>query len=663
MTSYTLRKGNPDKTRADVVVVGIARNGKGPVVASGGEPVAKAYGRRFAPLLASLGVTGKAGEAFRVPTSGAVTSATLVLVGLGDLARGSHQLTAEQVRRAAGVAARNVGNAASVALALPAADAVQVRAVAEGFLAGSYAFHGSKAGAKKKPVSEVAILSEAARRKDCVDALGTAQVLAGFADTARDWVNTPANQLFPAEFADQVRAIERKRKKPKVKVTVLDEVDLEDLGCGGILGVGMGSDNPPRLVKLEYRPEGAAKHVALVGKGITYDSGGLTIKPGGSMATMKCDMAGAAAVIAATYTLAELGVPVAVTAYAPLAENMISGRAVRPGDVLTMYGGKTVEVMNTDAEGRLVLADALAMAAELDPDVIVEISTLTGPCVVALGDRVAGVFGDDETVADVQAAAETTGELMWRLPVPEETREQIRTESKVADLLQHNWVRWGSALWAAGFLTEFVDGKPFVHLDVAGPACNDGAPWGHVPSGGTGYGIPTLVEYVAVAGAATRSRLSRSCCRASSGSADGCTRASGWARRPPPRRTTGCRGGCRSRAPSAPTAPGAGSTRRRARPAAASPTTPWSAARGSLRRPCAQRTTHAGASRPRCRTDAPVPCCCGGSGRTGPWHKCDGHTPARGAEHGGRWRAGSPGGGGGVLLRSARMRRCPIPGR
>ena len=164
MTSYTLRKGNPDKTRADVVVVGVARNSKGPVVAAGGEPVAKAYGRRFSSLLASLGVTGKAGEVFRVPSGGAVTSPTLVLVGLGDLGRGSEKLTAEQVRRAAGVAARNVGNAASVALALPAADAAQVRAVADGFLTGSYVFHGSKAGVKKKPVAEVAILSEAARR-------------------------------------------------------------------------------------------------------------------------------------------------------------------------------------------------------------------------------------------------------------------------------------------------------------------------------------------------------------------------------------------------------------------------------------------------------------------------------------------------------------------
>ena len=495
MTSYSLRKGNPDKTRADIVVVGVVRTAKGPVVAPGGEPVAKAYGRKFSPLLASLGVTGKVGEAFRVPTGGTITSPMLVLVGVGDRAKDG-TLTAEQVRRAAGVAARSVGNAASVAVALPAADADQVRAVADGFLTGSYTFTGSKTGAKKKRVAEVAILSEAARQQASIEALATAQVVAGFSDTARDWVNLPANQLLPSDFADRVVAIEGKRRKPKVTVTVLDEHELAALGAGGILGVGMGSDNPPRLVRLEYRPEAADKHVALVGKGITYDSGGYTIKPGNSMQTMKCDMAGAAAVVAATYALAELGVPVAGTAYAPLAENMISGRAVRPGDVLTMYGGKTVEVMNTDAEGRLVLADALAMAAETDVDAIVEISTLTGPCVIALGDRVAGIFGDDETVAAVQSAADVTGELMWRLPVPEDTRDRIRTESKVADLLQHNWVRWGSALWAAGFLMEFVGDKPFVHLDVAGPAWNSGSPWGHIPSGGTGYGIPTLVAYV-----------------------------------------------------------------------------------------------------------------------------------------------------------------------
>jgi leucyl aminopeptidase len=194
---------------------------------------------------------------------------------------------------------------------------------------------------------------------------------------------------------------------------------------------------------------------------------------------------------------------VAVTTYAPMAENMVSGSAMRPGDVLTMYGGKTVEITNTDAEGRLVLADALAIAAEAEHDAIIDVATLTGPCIVALGEKVAGLFGDDDTTAALTAAAEASGEMLWRLPIPEESREAVRTESKIADVLQHNWVRWGSALFAAAFLREFVDDKPWAHLDIAGPAWNSGGPWGHVPSGATGYAISTLVEYAAaMAGAA-----------------------------------------------------------------------------------------------------------------------------------------------------------------
>jgi leucyl aminopeptidase len=194
--------------------------------------------------------------------------------------------------------------------------------------------------------------------------------------------------------------------------------------------------------------------------------------------------------------LAALEVPVAVTAYLPLAENMISGSSMRPGDVLTTLSGRTVEVLNTDAEGRLVLADALTMAVHDGADVVVNVATLTGPCVVALGDRIAGLFGDDDTVAAFEHAAEASGELFWHLPIPDEQRTTVRTESRIADLLQHDWVRWGSALYAAAFLEQFVEGRPWVHLDIAGPAYNSGGPWGHVPSGGTGFSIPTLVEFV-----------------------------------------------------------------------------------------------------------------------------------------------------------------------
>ena len=249
----------------------------------------------------------------------------------------------------------------------------------------------------------------------------------------------------------------KEKKASKVTVKVTDAATLEAEGCGGIIGVGRGSANPPRLVQLTYKPRGAKTHLALVGKGITYDSGGLSIKPGPSMMTMKCDMAGAAAVVAATFAIAELGLPIAVTTFAPMAENMVSGSATRPGDVLTMYGGKTVEVLNTDAEGRLILADALVKATENEPDVIVDVATLTGHCVVALGDRVAGLLGnDDELVHTVLAAGARVGEALWPLPIPEEMREKVRTNTKVADLAQHNTERWGGALYAAAFLREFV---------------------------------------------------------------------------------------------------------------------------------------------------------------------------------------------------------------
>ncbi|WP_229660462.1 leucyl aminopeptidase [Marmoricola endophyticus] len=507
MTSYTLRKASPAKTRADAVVIGVhATDGKPVPAGDGGEEVAKAFGRSFGALLARMKVTGGLGEAVRVPTGGAIASPVLVLVGLGE----AGATTSETLRRAAGIAVRNLGNASSVGVALPADDVESVRAVADGLRSGSYAVQrvapapakGAKShrrAAADDGLAEVAVLSDCARQQACRQAFETALVVADLADVARGWVNTPANLLGPVELATQMADLRSEGTKARraVEVEVVDDDELRRLGCGGILGVASGSARPARLVRLTYRPKDATRHVALVGKGITYDSGGLTIKPGSSMTTMKTDMAGSATAVAATYAVAELGLPVAVTTFAPLAENMVSGSAMRPGDVLSMYDGQTVEVQNTDAEGRLVLADALAMAAELEPDAIVEMSTLTGACVVALGERIAGLFGEDATVNGIERAAAVTGELFWRLPIPESTLDAIRTESTIADLLQHNWVRWGASSWAAGFLAQFVKGREWAHLDIAGPAYNSGAAWGHTPSGATGFGVRTVVEYVA----------------------------------------------------------------------------------------------------------------------------------------------------------------------
>ncbi|WP_127480828.1 leucyl aminopeptidase [Nocardioides pantholopis] len=492
MTSYSLRNASPAKTRSDAVVVGVVQTTDGAELAPGAEEVAKAYGRKLRPLLATLGVTGKPGEATRIPTSGAIASPLLVLVGIGP------EVSPATVRRAAGAAARSVPNAASVALALPADTPALVRATTEGWALGGYTFTTYKKGSGDSAPGEVAVLSPAARRTGMAEAFEQAQVVAAAVRTTRDWVNTPAADLTPPLFADAVVAaakdLGKGRGAPKVKVTVHDEVALAELGCGGILGVGGGSAAPPRLVELSYAPRGAKVHVALVGKGITYDSGGLTIKPAASMKDMKEDMAGAAAVVQATFAIAALGLPVKVSTFAPMAENMVSGSAMRPGDVLTTYSGTTVEVLNTDAEGRLVLADALTRATEVKPDVIVDVATLTGHMVVALGDRIAGVMGSTEVVEQVLAASRTAGEEHWPMPIPEIMDERIHS-SRIADLAQHDWIRWGGGLFAGAFLREFTAGLPWAHVDIAGPGYNTGGPHGHVTSGGTGFSVATLVDW------------------------------------------------------------------------------------------------------------------------------------------------------------------------
>lgn len=493
MTSYTLRSASPAKTRTDAVVVGVVATAKGPELCAAGEEVRSAYGRKLRPLLSTLGVTGKAGESVKLPTSGAITSPLLVLVGLGD-----DPADQVAVRRAAGVAARSVPNAASVALALPADTPELVGAVVEGHRLGGYGFTRYKSSTPDStdPV-DVVVLTPAARRAEVVEAARVAEVLADAVTACRDWVNTPPMDLTPPKFADAVAeahaAATKGRGAPRVSLEVFDHDQLAEMGCGGILSVGNSSAALPRLAKLTWAPADAVAHLALVGKGVTFDSGGLTIKPSSSMTGMKGDMAGAAAVVQATLAIARLGLPVKVTAFAPMAENMVSGTATRPGDVITMRGGTTVEIANTDAEGRMLLGDALVLAAEEEPDLVVDIATLTGHLQLALGDRVGAVIGDDEVVESVLAAGRAAGEAHWRMPIPEEMRERV-TSSKVADLLQHDWVRWGGGLYAAAFLREFTGGLPWAHLDIAGKEMNGGGPYGHVPSGATGFGVSTLVH-------------------------------------------------------------------------------------------------------------------------------------------------------------------------
>lgn len=491
-TTYTLRNASPAKTRAEAVVVGIRATDQGPVVCEEGADVAAAWGRKWQPLLSSLGVKGTAGESVRIPSGDRINAQLLVLVGLGS------ELDATAVRRTAGVAARSVPNAASVAIALPAATPELVDAVTQGHLLGGYSYtvHKSKP-AKDSGPGDVIVLSPIARKAEAITAFEEAQVVADAVRLTRDWVNEPPGDLTPEKFAAVVStahaAVTKGRGAPKVALEIWDHETLVERGLGGTLAVGNGSEATPRLAKLTWSPKGATTHLALVGKGVTFDSGGLTIKPSGSMVGMKGDMGGAGCVIAATLAIARLGLPIKVTTFAPMAENMVSGSSFRPGDVVTMYGGTTVEIANTDAEGRMLLGDALVLATEEEPDVVVDVATLTGHLQLALGDKVGAVIGSQDIVDSVLAAGERAGEQHWQMPIPEEMTERIHA-SKVADLLQHDWVRWGGGLMAAAFLREFTAGLPWAHLDIAGKEMNSGGPYGHVVTGGTGFGVTTIVE-------------------------------------------------------------------------------------------------------------------------------------------------------------------------
>jgi leucyl aminopeptidase len=336
---------------------------------------------------------------------------------------------------------------------------------------------------------------------DAAAALARAGVEADAVALVKDLFNQPPLDLYPETFVHAAR--EAVGHLP-VAVRVWDEQALADEGFGGILGVGQGSSRGPRLAKLSYEPAGATRHLALVGKGITFDSGGLSLKPPTGMIGMKGDMTGAAVALAALRAIAELELPVRVTAWLCLAENMPSGTAIRPGDVLRIRGGKTVEVLNTDAEGRLVMADGLVAASEEHPDQIIDVATLTGAKVTALGVRYSAVMGDDDLVAQLRTAAAEAGELFWPMPLPDELRATIN--SGVADIANANpGVPAGGMLLAGIFLREFVgaqagggeDGPriPWAHLDIAGSEENKGAPYGFTGKGGTGVSVRLLVRH------------------------------------------------------------------------------------------------------------------------------------------------------------------------
>ncbi|MGI5257402.1 leucyl aminopeptidase [Streptomyces angustmyceticus] len=500
MTALTLSTSSAATVRADAVVVGVAKGAKGVVVAPGAEAVDKAFGGKLAAVLETLGASGAEGEVTKLPAADGLKAPVVLAVGLGEAPGKDEDYDTEALRRAAGSAARALTGTKKAGFALPVEDAEAAAAVGEGALLGAYSFtafrsNGNGQGAKKNdaksaPLAEAAILGGKPRDKEFKAAAERAQALAAEINRARDLINMPPNALDPKTFAAEAQAA---AKEFGLKVEVLDEKALKKGGYGGLMGVGQGAETPPRLVRIAYTHPKADKTLALVGKGITYDSGGISLKPAGHNETMKCDMSGAAAVFAAVVAAARLGLRVNVTGWLALAENMPSGSATRPGDVLTMYSGKTVEVLNTDAEGRLVLADALTRASEETPDAIVDVATLTGAMVLALGNRTFGIMANDDAFrTSIHEIAEEVGEQSWPMPMPSELRKGM--DSPVADIANMG-ERMGGGLVAGLFLKEFVgEGITWAHLDIAGPAFHEGAPWGYTPKGGTGSAVRTLVR-------------------------------------------------------------------------------------------------------------------------------------------------------------------------
>jgi leucyl aminopeptidase len=498
--TLTTSESAPGTAEADVLVIGVVSTPDGPAAAPGTDGVDDALGGTLASSLAALGATGDLEELTKIPGGGKLPAALVLAVGLGKPAADG-SFAAEDLRRAAGTALRDLvgktksngdaegsraNTARTAALALPARDAAEAEAVTTGALLGGYTFRKYRA----TPAPDVAVTLLTGADGEAGVSRGT--VIAEAVNLARDLINTSPLHLPPAELA---AAAERAAASVSgVTVEVLAEEELADGGFGGLLGVGQGSARGPRLVRLAYSHPEASKTIAFVGKGITFDSGGLSLKPPKSMETMKSDMSGAAAALAATTAIASLGLPVNVVGYLCAAENMPGGGAQRPSDIITIYGGKTVEVLNTDAEGRLVLADGIVRAGEDNPELVVDIATLTGAQVVALGSRTTGVMATSEELAgEVASVLRETGEGAWPMPLPGHLRKGL--DSPVADLQNiGNGSDGGGMLVAGHFLKEFVpDGTAWAHLDIAGPAFNSGGPYGYTPKGGTGAAVRALI--------------------------------------------------------------------------------------------------------------------------------------------------------------------------
>ncbi|WP_040312929.1 leucyl aminopeptidase [Gleimia coleocanis] len=484
MTNISFIYENPAAVSADLLVAYLNENG-----------VINVDAPELATAAQQLQASHEAGSLTTLPSCGtAATKVALIGTEVSEMAKrrgtsfddGIEMAGTGRHRHYAAIGVRG-SKASKVVLAGAYVSFDEVVSAGVGALLGNYEF-------KKYGNHEVNVLDEivilAPEDLDEELAITRIQVLAASMIEVMDLVNRAPNDLYPETFAAYAEEV---ATPLGIEVEVWDFERLVAENCGGIVAVGQGSTHKPRLVKLSYTPAGAERKVSFIGKGITFDSGGLSLKPSESMETMKCDMAGAATVLASTLAAAKLELPVAVTTYLALAENLPSSTAQRPSDVLIMRNGLSVETTNTDAEGRLVMADALALAAETDTDAIVDVATLTGAQMVGLGVRTAGVMGTPEVRDVIVSAANEVGEAMWAAPLPSYLRATLNTT--VADI-KNSGIRWGGMLTAGIFLQEFVGAKPWAHIDIAGPAFNDEAPWGANAKGATGMGVLTLVEWL-----------------------------------------------------------------------------------------------------------------------------------------------------------------------
>ncbi|MBT8166224.1 MAG: leucyl aminopeptidase [Acidimicrobiia bacterium] len=469
---------------ADVLVVPVlGERNWGP----GGEWLAGELGDFLTDYLDELDFQGKPGSVASLPVRDRLSFKRLVLVGVGT------DPDPEQIRQGAGAAGKLITRDESVATTIHQLDGPgSVLAALEGFLLSQYRF--DKYRTEKKPSKLERILLIDADEAEIAPLADRARVIADAVNLARDLINEPPAAKSPNTLVEVARQI---ATTGDLDVTVYGPDQFEAERFGGLIGVAAGSHEPAAMIVLRHEPADPKGFIAIVGKGIVFDSGGLSLKPPSGMETMKTDMSGAAVVLATMQAIAALDVPVRVVGVTPVTENMPGGGAQRPGDVLTPRNGTTVEVLNTDAEGRLVLADALSLVAEEEPDLIVDAATLTGACPVALGEKIAGLWGNtDEAIDRVKAAASDAGEAVWHMPLPGYYRKNI--DSDVADI-KNTGTRYGGSINAALFLKEFVGEVPWAHLDIAGPARWPDDEHYQV-KGGSGFGVRTLVKLIEQAG-------------------------------------------------------------------------------------------------------------------------------------------------------------------